>query len=329
MFGTEEASDHPVEGSVTSQLNVDLVACIISVRGDEPVVLTTRRSDGDVELPSQAYLPGRYPELEHGLIDRIHELTGIRIEHLDQLFTLGERGTSGEDRSIGAIAIGYLGLLGPGATVDTAQSQWRSCFDFLPWEDRRQDLVRDMAEFMRLRLEDAASAGGSSELTDRARRLFGLGGALWDDERSGERFDLLCELGLLADRHPNQAAGSQVGLSAGRGPAMIFDHRRILATALGRLRARIRQRPMAVELMPTDFTLFELQRTVEAILGPGLHKQNFRRLVEGSGLVEATGDVRMRTGGRPAKLFRFRREALLERTAFGATMRSGDPVARA
>ena len=69
--------------------------------------------------------------------------------------------------------------------------------------------------------------------------------------------------------------------------------------------------------MADEFTLFELQKTVEAILGPHLHKQNFRRLVEGAGLVEPTGEMKTRTGGRPAKLFRFRREVLLERPAPG------------
>ena len=73
---------------------------------------------------------------------------------------------------------------------------------------------------------------------------------------------------------------------------MRFDHRRILATAIGRVRAKIKYRPVIFELMPDEFTLFELQRTVEAILGPHLHKQNFRRLVEGAGLVEPTGEVK-------------------------------------
>ena len=67
-------------------------------------------------------------------------------------------------------------------------------------------------------------------------------------------------------------------------------------------------------MMPEVFTLFELQKTVEAILGPHLHKQNFRRLVESGGLVEPTGDYRFRTGGRPAQLYRFRRDVLMERS---------------
>jgi hypothetical protein len=135
---------------------------------------------------------------------------------------------------------------------------------------------------------------------------FGRDGARWDDERVVERLDLLSESGI-----------------AGRGVErdMRREHRRVLASALGRLRAKIRYRPVVFELLPADFTLFELQKSVEAILGPHLHKQNFRRLVEGTGLVEPTGEVRTHTGGRPAKLFRFRRDVLLERPAPGVRVR--------
>jgi Uncharacterized conserved protein len=59
------------------------------------------------------------------------------------------------------------------------------------------------------------------------------------------------------------------------------------------------------ELLPPEFTLTELQRTVEAISGRHLHKQNFRRLVETGALVEPTGVMSTQTGGRPAALFRF------------------------
>jgi hypothetical protein len=83
------------------------------------------------------------------------------------------------------------------------------------------------------------------------------------------------------------------------------------------LRAKLKYRPVVFELMTPEFTLTELQRTVEAISGRHLHKQNFRRLVETAALVEPTGDMSTATGGRPAALFRFRREVLAERPAAG------------
>jgi hypothetical protein len=93
---------------------------------------------------------------------------------------------------------------------------------------------------------------------------------------------------------------------------MISDHRRILATAVGRLRGKINYRPVVFELMPERFTLLDLQRVVEALMGLPLHKQNFRRALDRSGLVVGLGSVTQATGGRPAELFRFRREALRE-----------------
>ena len=89
---------------------------------------------------------------------------------------------------------------------------------------------------------------------------------------------------------------------------MRHDHRRILATGIARLRAKIKYRPIVFELMPEEFTLLQLQRAVEALAGRPLHKQNFRRLIDQQGLVEETGAISAETGGRPAKLYRFRRE---------------------
>ena len=101
---------------------------------------------------------------------------------------------------------------------------------------------------------------------------------------------------------------------------MISDHRRILATALSRLRGKIKYRPVVFELMPEAFTLSALQRAVEAIVGAPLHKQNFRRVLERSALVEGLGRMDADTGGRPAELFRFRREILSARPASGLSL---------
>src|SRR6202034_3529966 len=104
------------------------------------------------------------------------------------------------------------------------------------------------------------------------------------------------------------------------GDPMRHDHRRILATGIARLRAKIKYRPVVFELMPDSFTLLRLQRAVEALAGHRLHKQNFRRFIEQQGLVEETGAMSKETGGRPAKLMRFRREVLRERAAAGSKL---------
>jgi hypothetical protein len=201
-------------------------------------------------------------------------------------------------------------------------------------------------------------AGGTESLVmsrnGRIDLAFGLNGAAWDEERALERHEILYDAGLLAEarrdaqlagHHPVTPTGpgtpsgpvTPSGNGAGEpepmrrpslgqgvllGTPLAYDHRRMLAIALGRLRAKIKYRPIVFELMEETFTLFELQRTVEAILGTPLHKQNFRRLVETTGLVEEVGDIRAKTGGRPAKLFRFRSDVVLERSAPGVRIKS-------
>ena len=152
-----------------------------------------------------------------------------------------------------------------------------------------------------------------------------------------ERYELLYEAGLVSEAardlgRPIAASDdfapddfTTAGLAPdglATGAEMAVDHRRILATAIGRLRGKIKYRPVVFELMPPAFTLLQLQRTVEALAGVRLHKQNFRRLVEQQGLVEETGEISARTGGRPARLVRFRREVLLERPAPGLRLRA-------
>ena len=77
---------------------------------------------------------------------------------------------------------------------------------------------------------------------------------------------------------------------------------------------------LTVVLVTAAFTLLQLQRAVEALAGRRLHKQNFRRLIDQQGLVEETGAVSVETGGRPAKLYRFRREILVERAVAGTKL---------
>jgi hypothetical protein len=155
---------------------------------------------------------------------------------------------------------------------------------------------------------------------ERAGLAFGLSGASWNEELVLERYELLYSARLVSEavRDFGRPAAPE---SLATGAEMAVDHRRILATAIGRLRGKIKYRPVVFELMPPAFTLLQLQRTVEALAGVRLHKQNFRRLVEQQGLVEETGEISARTGGRPARLVRFRREVLLERPAPGLRLR--------
>jgi hypothetical protein len=227
------------------------------------------------------------------------------VGYLEQLYTFADRDRT-RDAGGQLISVSYLGLTRQQRTPGS-DAQWRSWYEFFPWEDRRAGPAA-AGEAIAAGLGDWA--GASQERLQRIGIVFGSGAAL-NEELVLQRYELLFEAGLVAESATPDAA------LAASGRFMASDHRRILATGIARLRAKIKYRPVVFELMPPSFTLFQLQRCVEAVAGRAVHKQNFRRLIEQQELVEETGAFAQDTGGRPAKLFRFRRAVLAERAVAG------------
>ncbi|MCH9808658.1 MAG: NAD regulator [Alphaproteobacteria bacterium] len=285
-------------------------------------------------LPFGPFSPFEHRTLEIGLRSWVNEQTGIDLGYVEQLYTFGDRGRQAQpsDTNPHVVSIGYLALTRAGAIDDLRAGSWRSWYHYFPWEDwragRPEVIDAVIAPALNKWANEAMSRPSREHPLERNQRVgicFGLDGATWDEEKVLERYELLYEAGLVTEARrdrPESTASNGVANEA-IGAPMRFDHRRVLATAIGRVRAKIKYRPVIFELMQEEFTLFELQKHVEAILGPHLHKQNFRRLVESAGLVEPTGEVKTRTGGRPAKLFRFRREVMLERPAPGVRIKLG------
>lgn len=332
----EEMAHNLATHSEPAGVEIGLNAAIVAVIDDEPVVLVIKNDAepaGVDSLPFGPFSPVAHRTLESGLRAWVEEQTGLDLGYVEQLYTFGDRGRLAEpvDASLHVVSIGYLALTETGHARDLQRGMWRSWYQYFPWEDWRKGKPDILASEIEPRLRQWAQnpAQRSAPVRpvpreDRVRICFGLDGGAWDEEKVLDRFELLYEAGLVeeARRDGREAAGFWGGTLPRLGAQMTSDHRRILATAIGRVRAKIKYRPVIFELMPDDFTLFELQKTVEAILGPHLHKQNFRRLVESAGLVEPTGDVKTQTGGRPAKLFRFRREVVLERPAPGVRVKA-------
>ena len=314
-----------------SSVGIGLNAAIIAVADNEPVALVVRGDTDSIGatdiLPFGPFNPREHRTLEGGLRAWVHDQTGLDLGYAEQLYTFADRGRHAEhgDLSPHVVSIGYLALTQAVGHHGLTDGVWRSWYQYFPWEDWRRGrpeiIVRDIEPRLKSWADKPApqtAAQGTIARADRARICFGLDGMPWDEEKVLERFELLYEAGLADEAARDGRNSAREWTERPKlGLAMQSDHRRILATAISRTRAKIKYRPVVFELMPDEFTLYELQKTVEAILGPHLHKQNFRRLVEGAGLVEPTGDVKTRTGGRPAKLFRFRREVLLERPAPG------------
>ena len=301
---------------MTLSVVIGLSAVVVAIQDGEAVVLTVR-PEGETGLPFGPFDPQGHRTFELALRAFVTEQTRFELGYVEQLYTFGDKGRDAPKAEVGAgaarvVSVGFLALAPAAKDTHAPDTAWAPWSRFFPWEDWRYGRPALIDEVIAPAL--ARWAGGDPDRIARARLLFG---APWNEERVLERYELLYEAGLVAEaaRDRNEA---EKGLPLGE--AMISDHRRILATGLSRLRGKIRYRPVVFELMPAEFTLYDLQRTVEAIAGVALHKQNFRRGVERTELVEGLGRFRSETGGRPAELFRFRREVLSERPASGLTL---------
>lgn len=309
-----------------TQIVLGLSAVVVAMTEDAPFVLVTRERDSALtSLPFGLFDPAGDRTLELTLRKWVTAQTGFEIGYVEQLYTFGDRGreaplAADADR---VLSIGYLALAPEKVAVDGAGAGWRDWYDYFPWEDWRNGRPAVIDAVIAPRLREWA--GALPERRDRARLAFALDGAAWNEERALERYELVYEAGLAPEARRDaqrfegkgEAEVEAKAAGAGLGEPMRSDHRRILATAVSRLRGKLKYRPVVFELMPERFTLLHLQRVVEAISGIELHKQNFRRLLERGTLVVGTGELEARTGGRPAELFRFRREVLRERPVGG------------
>lgn len=305
-------------GSNASPIHAELVAVLAAVTQGRPRVLTTE--DG-MALPAGPFEVG-HRSLQAGLRDWVQAHTHHPLGYVEQLYTFAD-----SDRTDGSgtrvISVSYLGLTREAGTHSSGQAVWQDWYRYFPWEDWRSgepDLLQ--AQIVPGLQAWVAQARGAERQRRRQRADidFGLGGAPWNEDMVLQRYELLFEAGLVQESAQHGRTRPGQGEQALPGTAMRYDHRRILATGMARLRAKLKYRPVVFELMPAQFTLLQLQQTVEALAGRGLHKQNFRRLIEQQDLVEETGQLTAGAAGRPAKLFRFRSGVLLERAIAGSKL---------
>jgi hypothetical protein len=306
--------DDPDHASgATAEVTLRLNAVVVAVDDTTPRLLTVPHRD-------------RLPALPYGLLhddDRtftaalrrsVGEQTGLELGYVEQLYTFGDIGRE-PGETARALSVAYLALVRDAPTQHEAR--WIDWYGLLPWEDWRAGRPALIDDHLIPRLRAWAAADGPDERRrrdDRISIVFGLNPA-WDNIRVLDRYELLWEAGVVSEAvHDRGEASSTSDADHGwQGQPLALDHRRIAATALGRLRGKLTYRPVVFELLPPTFTLRTLQKVVEALSGVSLHTQNFRRLVERGGFVEGTGEIDVQTGGRPAELFRFRPEVLRER----------------
>jgi hypothetical protein len=311
---------------MSTPIAVGLSAVIVAATGKAPSALETRDQDGATGLPHGRFDPKGHRTFELGLRAWVRAQTGFEPGYVEQLYTFGDLGRELPQAELGdapagarLISVGYLGLTPEQTDISAFDAVWRDWYDHFPWEDHRKGRPAIIDEAIAPVLSQWADNGGKDASSRRSRIqiAFGLDGQPWIEERTLERYELMYEAGLAPEAARDGRRRAPPLPTTALGEPMMSDHRRILATAIGRLRGKIKYRPVVFELMPERFTLFELQQVVESLLGLPLHKQNFRRSLDRSGLVVGLGLFSQAAGGRPAELFRFRREALAQGHATG------------
>ena len=98
---------------------------------------------------------------------------------------------------------------------------------------------------------------------------------------------------------------------------LAFDHKNIMDICLERLQRNLREHPIGFKLLPSKFTLNQLQTLYEVVLGMEFDKRNFRRKLSQLQILKPTGEHQQDVSHRPAKLYYF------DQTAFEEKIRNG------
>ncbi|MCG3879606.1 hypothetical protein [Psychrobacter sp. Ps6] len=321
------------QGSGTTEV----VAVLVAITDHIARVLTV---DQGKLLPNGPLMP-LHRSLQAGVRQWVEEQTQQPLGYLEQLYTFVDTNR----RNIDGHALVYVSYLGLVQETQTQALQskalWRDWYDYFPWENHLDGMPSIIMDFIIPMLLEWASTAEDSVARQRRRQRIGLCWGLsegfltdsefietesvgdktdesreWIAEHVLLRYEMLYEAGLIPEA-PNYPPNYQTvelpsDWSQRIGIPMYYDHRRVIATAISRLRAKIEYRPLIFGLIPDVFTLSQLQHSVEALSGIRLHKQNFRRLLESQNLVTETGESSNAQRGRPAKLYRFRHDIELQ-----------------
>ncbi|MUG77174.1 NUDIX hydrolase [Commensalibacter melissae] len=290
----------------------ELIAVLVSIIDYMPYVMTIHKGS---TLPSGSFEPG-HQSLQAGLRAWIHQQTRYPVGFLEQLYTFADQDRIYNQPQVRTISISYLGLVRH-QNFSLNETEWHGWYEYFPWENELKPAVKNIRETMVGALYEWQSR--KTEDTEQTKRriefLFGLNGYAWNEDLILQRYELLYEAGMISE-----AGNRYLERKDFAGQGMFADHRRILATAIARLRAQIKYKALVFELMPTEFTLLQLQKTIERIIGRSLHKSNFRRMIEQQNLIEETGHITDQYRGRPAKLFRYQKSIVDARAMSGSKL---------
>ena len=192
-------------------------------------------------LPNGPLSPLRN-SLQAGVKLWVAKQTSQPMGYVEQLYTFVDTHRRNE-HGMPVLYVSYLGLVREAAdSILHPDAKWQDCYDYFPWEDLRADSGQRDAIVSRLRIW-ANSADTEEVRQKRLKRIhlcWGVEPENWSEEYVLQRYEMLYESGLIAE-----AAEPQANFDfALTGQPMRHDHRRVLATALSRLRAKIKYRPV-------------------------------------------------------------------------------------
>src|SRR5215468_1294659 len=221
-------------------IEIGLTAAIVAIEDNEPLILTSRGSNGLTGLPFGPFDAPAHRTFEIGLRAWVEEQAGLKLGYVEQLYTFGDRGRHAQagDTDAHMVSIGYLALTRATDNVRATGATFEPWYRFFPWEDWREAppamIARDIIpELARWAEEETPETTRALPRKDRVRFYFGLEGAPWDEERVLDRYELLYEAGLIEEaRLDGRPAALARNALPSLGLSMRFDHRRILATAI-------------------------------------------------------------------------------------------------
>lgn len=242
-----------------------------SIRKDKEkqmkVLLIKRRNHPDIHKWA---LPGGFVEInediEKAAYRELEEETGVTNVYMEQLFTYGK---VGRDKRMRVISISHMALIPqesirPIAGDDAEDVAWFTVEKKEVSDKKHQIIIRN--EELRLCYEYMV------DITYKRNGVVSV---------------------PIMDIHANDE---------NRGIA--FDHIEMINAGIDRLRNKVEYVPIAFNLVPEKFTLNEIQKVYEVILGKKLVKQNFRKWVDK--FVEELDEKQEEVGHRPATLYRYK-----------------------
>ena len=280
---------------------------------------------GGSGLPHGQFDPEGHRTFELGLRDWVQAQTGFELGYVEQLYTFGDRGRELPQAQLGdaprdarLISVGYLALTPERTDISAFDAVWRDWYRFFPWEDHRKGRPALIDAQIAPALLHWAEGGGRAPAAGSTGCVLPSGWMIGRGSRSGRWNATNCCTKPAWRRKPPATAARRRSSSPPR-PGRA-DDLRPPPHSRDRHRAAARQDQIPPRGVRADAGAVHLVRPAESGREPArppLHKQNFRRALDRSGLVEGIGAFATATGGRPAELFRLRREGLRDGAAVG------------